>query len=200
MGNVTPGTIPSNLSRVDPTRAIQQYGKVRFYSKDNLQGNIYEIEPGNYTSIEFANKISPDNVFSLTIPSLTTIKLFAGDLYDYGGKGSMQVTNVSQDRIKVELLPENIRGKVRSISITSHKDSSALVASVVDTSYMDSLVDLIGMQSKESDLGSDLGSDQVETFGLATNTDVWVIWLIIGIALIGLAISIARIKKCVLII
>ena len=197
MGNVTPGTIPSNLSRVDPTRAIQQSGKVRFYSKDNLQGNIYEIEPGNYTSIEFANKISPDNVFSLTIPSLTTIKLFAGDLYDYGGKGSMQVTNVSQDRIKVELLPENIKGKVRSISITSHKDSSALVASVVDTSYMDSLVDLIGMQSKESDQGS----DPIETFGLTTNTDMYVIWLTIGLALIGLALGIAlsahRVKRLI---
>jgi hypothetical protein len=197
MGNVTPGTIPSNLSRVDPTRAIQQSGKVRFYSKDNLQGNTYEIEPGNYTSIEFANKISPDNVFSLTIPSLTTIKLFAGDLYDYGGKGSMQVTNVSQDRIKVELLPENIKGKVRSISITSHKDSSALVASVVDTSYMDSLVDLIGMQSKESDQGS----DPIETFGLTTNTDMYVIWLTIGLALIGLALGIAlsahRVKRLI---
>lgn len=97
-------------------------GKVRFYSKDNFQGNIYEIEQGNYTSNDFSPRISPDNVFSLTIPSQMYVKLYGGDIFDYGGRGFMYIENVTDHVMHVPTLPENIEGLVRSVSIGVHSD------------------------------------------------------------------------------
>jgi len=93
---------------------------VQLYSKSNFQGDIFEVEYGNYPSDMFIPAILPNNIFSLTIPPRTTVKLFSGDEYDFGGKGGMSVTNAGQDIMRVDNLPTNIRGQIRSISIISH--------------------------------------------------------------------------------
>jgi hypothetical protein len=100
----------------------QLKGKVRLYSKDNFKGNVYEIDYGNYTSRMFIRKISPDNVFSFIVPSNTSIKLYSGDMYDFGGKGTMHIVNVTNEFIKIPIMPENIRGNVRSLSISYETD------------------------------------------------------------------------------
>lgn len=107
---------------------------VKFYSKTDFQGNIYEIEYGNYTSTNFIDKISPDNIFSLTVPSLTTVKLFCGDIFDYGGKGAFQITNITNSTSSVPQLPDNIQGRVRSAIIVKHNDIRSVATSVVDSS------------------------------------------------------------------
>ena len=38
----------------------------------------------------------------------------------FGGKGGMSITNTGQDVMKVDTLPQNISGHIRSISIISH--------------------------------------------------------------------------------
>lgn len=97
--------------------------KVKFYSKDNFQGNVYEVAYGNYTSNMFTPKISPDNVFSMTIPPATFVKLYCGDMYDYGGKGFIHITNVTDQDMYVPVLPDILQGNVRSLSIGKHIDS-----------------------------------------------------------------------------
>lgn len=98
---------------------------VQVYSESNLQGEIYEIEYGNYTSEVLIPVLSPHNVFSLTIPPKTTVKLYAGNEYDFGGKGGVSLTNISQDIMRVNDLPANIAGQVRSMSIVSHSINRA---------------------------------------------------------------------------
>jgi hypothetical protein len=110
------GAIGSKYNRTSPS--VNNEGKVRFYSKENFEGNIYEIDYGNYTSNTFIYKITPDNVFSMSIPSNTELRVYAGDIYDLGGKGFMAITNVTPDLVDIPILPDNIRGNVRSLSIT----------------------------------------------------------------------------------
>lgn len=93
---------------------------VQLYSKANFQGELFEVDYGNYPSDVFIPSILPSNIFSLTIPPRTTVKLFSGDEYDFGGKGGMSLTNVSGDVMKVDYLPTNIKGQVRSVSVISH--------------------------------------------------------------------------------
>lgn len=110
-------------------------GKVRFYSKDNFRGNIYEIERGNYPSKDFVPRISPDNVFSLTIPPQTYIKIYCGDIYDYGGKGFMHIENVTDQVMHVPSLPEGIEGQVKSVSIGVHSDIQTWSGSNISNRY-----------------------------------------------------------------
>lgn len=113
------------VSKIDRhTFASVQEGKVRLYSKENYQGNIYEIDYGNYTSSMFIKLISPDNVFSLSIPPNTSVMMFCGDIYDYGGKGSVHIVNVTNERADVPMLPLNVQGGVRSLSITKTTNSA----------------------------------------------------------------------------
>lgn len=115
----------ADSSKIDRrTFAYVQESKVRLYSKDNFKGNTYEIDYGNYTSAMFIKLISPDNVFSLTVPPNTSIAMFCGDMYDYGGKGSVHIINVTNERADVPMLPLHIQGNVRSLSITKTINNS----------------------------------------------------------------------------
>lgn len=106
--------------------------KVRLYTKLNGQGEVYEIETGNYISDNFISKITPNNIFSMSIPPATTVKLFCGDVYDYGNIGSMHVTNVTRETIIVPELPSHIQGRVRSISITKHQNKNQFGTQVIN--------------------------------------------------------------------
>lgn len=108
--------------------------KVQMFSKDNFEGNIYEINYGNYTSNMFTDKLTPDNVFSLTIPPMTTVKMYSGIMYNYDGIGAVSITNVSSDTMKVPQLPDHIRGNIRSISITRNDSDS--VDEIIDASLL----------------------------------------------------------------
>jgi hypothetical protein len=96
------------------------YDKVMLYTKPNLQGDVYVIDYGSYTSTLLIPVISPNNVFSLSIPPYTSVKMYCGDLYDYGGKGSIEITNVTSQKTDVPSLPDNIQGGIRSISINKY--------------------------------------------------------------------------------
>jgi hypothetical protein len=96
------------------TRAVQ------LYSKANFKGEVFEVDYGNYPSDVFIPTVIPSNVFSLTIPPRTTIKLFSGDEYDFGGKGGVSLTNAGPDIMRVDSLPTNVRGQIRSVSVISH--------------------------------------------------------------------------------
>jgi len=100
------------------------YINVHMYSSSNMKGEVFEIDAGNYPSDVFINAVSPYNVFSLTIPPYTTIKLFGGNEYDFGGKGGMSITNTGSDIMRIESLPSNISGQIRSVSIVDLKDLS----------------------------------------------------------------------------
>jgi hypothetical protein len=93
---------------------------VIFYSKPDLYGTMYAVETGDYTSSRFIPQISPDNVFSLSIPANTSVKLFCGDVYDSGGKGFVHITNATNQRSAVPSLPLHIQGNVRSVSIRTN--------------------------------------------------------------------------------
>lgn len=121
----------SAQSLVDPTSLEKAYSsssndyeyllatKVIMYSKPYLQGNAYALAAGNYTSEKFIPQISPDNVFSMSVPAKTTVKLFNGNIYDYGNKGFMHIVNTSQETIPVSTLPQNMQGSVKSVSISN---------------------------------------------------------------------------------
>lgn len=94
--------------------------KVRIYSQSNLNGNIYELKYGNYVSDAIVPSMRPDNVHSLTIPPLTSVKLYCGDTYDYGGKGAVIYTNVTNKTVPINSLPDHITNNVRSLSIVKH--------------------------------------------------------------------------------
>jgi hypothetical protein len=107
---------------------------VQLYSKAGFDGKMFEIKHGNYTSDVFVSYLIPSNVFSLTIPPRTTVKLYCGDKYDFGGKGGMSITNTSLDIMRVNTLPQNIAGHIRSISIISHSiDKSGKVKTESET-------------------------------------------------------------------
>lgn len=112
-------------STIDNAYIVTKEGKVRLFSKDNYKGNVYEIDYGNYTSNMFIYKISPDNIFSLTVPPHTSVRMYCGDIYDYGGRGYMDITNVTNERVDVPSLPQNIRGYVRSLSIIKYYNDSS---------------------------------------------------------------------------
>lgn len=92
---------------------------VQLYSKKDFKGDIFEIDSGNYPSDMFVKALSPNNVFSLTIPPKTNIKLYSGNEYDFGKNGGMSITNTSSDIMKIESLPSNIRGRIKSVSIVN---------------------------------------------------------------------------------
>ena len=149
---------------------------VKLYSKSNFQGNIYEIDYGNYTSINFIDKLSPDNVFSLRVPSQTTIKLFSGDIYDYGGKGAVQITNVTNSTTNVPQLPDNIAGQVRSVIITKY--DSSIASNVIDSSVFETktISNLPPMTIAIN--------EKIEQFASSTNYDNFIIALIVGLLII----------------
>ena len=125
------GGISSTIDRNTPI--VTKEGKVRLFSKDSYKGNVYEIDYGNYTSNMFIYKISPDNIFSLTVPPHTSVRMYCGDIYDYGGRGYMDITNVTNERVDVPSLPQNIRGYVRSLSIIKYYNDSMNASSPVST-------------------------------------------------------------------
>jgi hypothetical protein len=138
MGNSNAGYDSNTIKQDDDTSVMlpdHDRGKVRFYSKDNFQGNIYEIERGNYTSNDFVPRISPDNVFSMAIPPQTYVKIYCGDIYDYGGKGFMHIENVTDQTMRVPLLPEYIEGQVKSVSIGVHSDIQTWAGSNTSNRY-----------------------------------------------------------------
>ena len=108
------------------------YINVQLYSKTNMKGEVFEIDAGNYPSDVFINAVSPYNVFSLSIPPYTSIKLFGGNEYDFGGKGGMSITNTGSDIMRIESLPSNISGQIRSVSIIDLKDLSGASGIVTD--------------------------------------------------------------------
>src|SRR5579872_3777967 len=67
--------------------------KVIMYSKPYMEGEAFTIDVGNYTSLTLMPQISPNNVFSLSVPPDTAVELFCGDIYDFGGKGSLYIGN-----------------------------------------------------------------------------------------------------------
>lgn len=91
---------------------------VLVFTEANFNGKVYEIDPGNYTSNIFVNQIYPDNISSIIVPQNMSVKLYAGDIYDYGGKGSYSLSNVTKQRISIAKLPSNIINNVRSISVS----------------------------------------------------------------------------------
>jgi len=102
----------------------EKSNKLKLYSKVNLQGNAYLVDYGNYVGQKFTNRLSPDNIFSMEVPPQSTVKLFGGGEYDYGTQGSFHLSNTTGDYAKVNQLPENIQGKVRSMIImrnTNHQ-------------------------------------------------------------------------------
>jgi hypothetical protein len=113
---------------------------VQLYSKANFNGEIFEVDYGNYPSDVFIPSMLPANVFSLTIPPRTTVKLFSGDEYDFGGKGGMSLTNAAEDVMRVESLPTNIRGQVRSISVISHSLDRAGRIKDIDSDESDAVI------------------------------------------------------------
>lgn len=153
-----------------PLRAVQLYSKSRF------QGELFEVDYGNYPSSAFIPAILPNNVFSLTIPPRTTIKLFAGDEYDFGGKGGISITNAGSDVMRVDTLPDNISGRIRSISVISHSIDKAGRISDPDSDESDAVItsdrgDVIaaGMTVKR-DADLDTGEiNTVETFDVISN-------------------------------
>jgi hypothetical protein len=149
-----------------PLRAVQ------LFSKSKFQGETFEIEYGNYPSDVFIPAILPSNVFSLTVPPRTTIKLFSGDEYDFGGKGGMSLTNASEDVMRVEHLPSSIRGQIRSISIISHSIDRAGRISDPDSDESDAVIttergDVIaaGMMVERSG-DRDIGELNIDTSGV----------------------------------
>jgi hypothetical protein len=132
MGTANTKYDSNSLRLDDPDTALspdRDRGKVRFYSKDNFGGNIYEIEKGNYTSNEFITRITPDNIFSITIPPQMYVKMYCGDVYDYGGKGFMHIENATDQVMHVPILPESISGQIRSVSIGLHDDTQVWAGS-----------------------------------------------------------------------
>jgi hypothetical protein len=125
------GGISSTIDKNEPI--VTKEGKVRLYSKDDYKGNVYEIDYGNYTSNMFIYKISPDNVFSLTVPPHTSVRMYCCDIYDYGGRGYMDITNITNERVDVPSLPQNIRGYVRSLSIIKYYNDTMNGASLALT-------------------------------------------------------------------
>lgn len=94
---------------------------VQVYTKENFEGQMFEIDYGNYPTEVFIPSINPHNVFSLTVPPRTTIRLFAGDDFVFGGKGGTSFTNASTDDImRVKSLPNTISGQIRTVSVISH--------------------------------------------------------------------------------
>lgn len=135
----------SDTSKIDRHTITQvQESKVRLYSKENFMGNVYEIDYGNYTSSMFIKMISPDNVFSLAIPPNTSIVMFCGDMYDYGGKGSVHIVNVTNERADVPMLPMNVQGNVRSLSITKTDNGALNTKTNSDASMNDLLNNFSG--------------------------------------------------------
>ena len=132
-------TVNSNIPESDITN-------VRFFTKANFQGIAYDINHGNYIGRIFHEATSPNNIFSLIIPPHTTVRLFCGETYDYGEKGSMHITNVTDKIVRIPTLPDNIQGNIKSISITNVTNTQndiSLADSNISTSP-----DLMNLNSK----------------------------------------------------
>ncbi len=127
---------PEINSRANLNVSTSSDEKVRFYSKDNFNGNVYVVDYGNYTVSYFADKISPDSVFSMTIPPLTTVKLFCGEMYDYGGQGAFHVTNITKNKVSVPQFPEHVQGRIKSISVIKHDANFFAASAIVDSSIL----------------------------------------------------------------
>ena len=105
--------------------------KVNLYSKTNFEGNVYAVGYGNYAGADFVNRISPDNVFSLTLPPYSTIKLFCGNSFDNDNIGSTQITNATRQTAKIPFLPEHLQGRIRSLVIERHTDKADNISTIL---------------------------------------------------------------------
>jgi len=92
---------------------------VYVYTMNSTNGIEYKIMQGNYNSSLLLEKIAPNNIFSLKIPPLTKVRLFGGDIFNYGDIGSVDISNAYNDKyMVVNNLPSNFEGKIRSISVS----------------------------------------------------------------------------------
>lgn len=162
--NLSPGiNTQANLNAVGPDE------KVRFYSKDNFTGNIYVVDYGNYTVSYFADKISPDSVFSMIIPPLTTVGLFCGEIYDYGGQGAFHVTNITKNKVSIPQFPEHIQGRVKSVSIIKHDANYSSASAIIDSSLL-GINGLTNSQLSKSNLTSVKPNVSTSQTGQGDNT------------------------------
>ena len=125
MGSNTSASVNENVTQTVGS-------KVRFYSKENYGGNVYEVDYGNYNFKNFGDKLIPDSAYSMMVPPDTTVKVFAGDGFDYGGLGSFHVTNVTQEPVMIPQFPDNIKGKVKSVSISKNTNNANAKSYVID--------------------------------------------------------------------
>jgi hypothetical protein len=130
----------------EPRPAGAKY-KVRVYTKETQQGNVYELEGGSYTN-EMLRKfmitsMENSNIFSLSLPPKTTITLYSGNDYDLGGKGAVSYTNVTNDVMRVNSLPIPLAGNIHSIDITHHTvdpESMGVERTFLDSKTIDSAI------------------------------------------------------------
>jgi hypothetical protein len=109
---------------------------VILYSKPNMQGTLYLVSNGSYTGDDFNKNIAPDNIFSLSIPPNTKIKLYCGTIYDDGQIGSMEITNVLNEPMYVAELPQQMQGKLQSMIVIKQKNKTK-----IDNTKLDKIED-----------------------------------------------------------
>ena len=112
---------------------------VVLFSKPNLQGNMYLVSNGSYTSEYLIKKITPDNVFSLSIPPETKVKLFCGNVYDDGHIGSIDITNITKESMYLKELPLHIQGAIKSMIVVKQKSKYNNINNVVENLNSDKM-------------------------------------------------------------
>lgn len=175
--------------------------KVRVYTKNKLQGNVYELDVGSYTNQMlrdfFLTNKENRNIFSLSLPPKTTVTLYSGNDFDLAGKGSISYTNITKDVMRINELPVPIGGNVNSIDVVYHtvdpeflgvertflddrtisnaitERGDLILSKKVLNDYRDDL-DVLGLDNTEnSNDNSDDNSDnnEKETFVVSVNND-----------------------------
>ncbi len=127
--------------------------KVRAFSEEEKQGTIFEFQYGSYNSNVLIPALGENNnIFAIEVAPNTKATFFGGDMFDYGGKGSMQLVNTTQNTISLNVLPENIAGLVRSISITKLDPTITVPLDAQDADYQTKLMSSL---EKFDDLNED---------------------------------------------
>ena len=104
------------LFNIDNT--AKQNQKVTVFTLANLDGISFEMTYGNYDSKMLLAKLAPNNIFSLKIPPLTKVRLYGGNIFDYGKLGSLEIANSIENKFMiVNQLPTELAGKIRSMTI-----------------------------------------------------------------------------------
>jgi hypothetical protein len=145
--------------------------RVVVYNKPNLTGTSYALEYGSYNSRVLRLKLFPDNIFSLEIPPLTKVKLYGGGMFDYGGKGGIEISNIAENTMVMTHLPEQLSGAIRSIAVIKIAPETA---DSVDQTVIDQAVK------------DDLQGSTNEGFGLVESNVSFYVFLLIFLILIFL--------------